>query len=314
MLRFPYRAPRPNDKEETALPTLTANGLKATNIKGHPRVYLVESAYHVAMLELRPGVSIEDVDTANFYRYEDPRNTHETLFEATKYTLADYDNDDLADPGWHVLARKRNTYTVATKKDAIRHLRMELAEVTNWMWDDVPAQEKPATPSKPKPVKGTKVTYCDFSTSSTDYRREVHVTFTPRNPIPGSDFQQGYNVSRADNGRHLGWVCPPEGKHKYWTARTAEGAFRGDDVDDLGYILDEVPENLTQNTPGWSQIEAVTRYDAVCGLVQHLCRQRATALGFGRNYDVRRWKEHDPEYRAYAVGGYQGTYPYKASR
>jgi len=151
-------------------------------------------------------------------------------------------------------------------------------------------------------VKGTAIDYHDFSTPR-DWDRTVNVTYKPRTG------GHGYNVYRADNGRLLGWVIPPDSGRKCWVAYNAEEAFKGDDVNDTGYILDEVSDYLTRNGDGWNRIGGSTRREATNELLEHLSRQRATALGYGRNHEVRRHLADNEPLREWFKNGMQGECP-----
>lgn len=104
-----------------------------------------------------------------------------------------------------------------------------------------------------------------------------------------------WNVRRADNDRLLGWVYPPRaGNDKAWTAHVASGAFRGDDVNDEGDILDHVPAYLYNGSEAETfKCPTITRsgsrYDAVIELLSWLLRKHAPAMGYGRHFEVRRY-------------------------
>lgn len=97
----------------------------------------------------------------------------------------------------------------------------------------------------------------------------------------------GWAVTRKDNGRHLGWLV----KHDdLWEARANSGAFRGEGIDDEGYILDDVPlylfngiTSLKADACGYGK----TREDATSELLWHLHRNHAPALGYGRHHAVK---------------------------
>lgn len=120
----------------------------------------------------------------------------------------------------------------------------------------------------------TITTYTDAAGSG--YREvEVEVRFTKR-------AYGGWLVRRADNGRELGWLVRDG---KLWQARVSASAFRGQDVDDYGDVLDDVPLYLfngKSRLEAWPIVsDAATREDAAHDLLWHLHRHHATALGYG---------------------------------
>lgn len=106
----------------------------------------------------------------------------------------------------------------------------------------------------------------------------------------------GWSVVRADNGRHLGWVCQPAlGDHPKWVrwqARVAEEAFIGDGPDDTGHVMDKVPEWLLGAGGRGAVIgEGRNRDEAVFELLMWLDGKWAPAVGHGRHGEVRRWAD-----------------------
>lgn len=156
------------------------------------------------------------------------------------------------------------------------------------------------------------INYYDWDApgSIDERKRTVDVVFKRR--FPGA-CPQGWTVHRADNGRELGWVIgPKESSAGTWIAYACDGAFRGDDINDGGYILDKVPDNLTKRGDGWNTITGATRQEVTATLIQELCREHATVLGFGRNYRVERYREDRPKIREYYKNGMVGEYPHDA--
>lgn len=118
----------------------------------------------------------------------------------------------------------------------------------------------------------------------------------------------GWLIRRADNGRLLGWaVKSTDGKE--WHGYVADDPFRGDDVNDEGYYLDDVPGYLTKRGDGWHTITGDTRAEVAETIISCLCREKAPALGFGRHYLVTRRYADRPKLRAYFIGGMQGEWP-----
>lgn len=128
----------------------------------------------------------------------------------------------------------------------------------------------------------------------------VEVRFTTRT-FTGTDGAKvkigGYNVVRADNGRNLGWVTKSE--DGTWAARVAQGAFRGEGIDDQGDVLDSVDDyainmeraHVNGALPGQRPVSIdSSRAYAAEGVVRWLLARRAPALGFGRHYAVKRWE------------------------
>jgi hypothetical protein len=73
----------------------------------------------------------------------------------------------------------------------------------------------------------------DFDT--TPHRTVVTLVRFKARVLDGpSKFRQGWYVVRADNGRHLGWICKQDdGEYKgTWSVRVESSAFRGAGVDD----------------------------------------------------------------------------------
>lgn len=109
----------------------------------------------------------------------------------------------------------------------------------------------------------------------------------------------GWNVVRADNGRELGWLA--KGKFDNgkpcWNAYIDIAAFRGAGKDDEGYVLDEVPLRLARYQTE-IKAEAIayeeTREEGACEIFQHLYRNEAPAVGFGRHHSVKRWHDTHP--------------------
>src|SRR5262249_11386347 len=66
----------------------------------------------------------------------------------------------------------------------------------------------------------------------------------------------GWNVVRADNGRQLGWLFKTNDS-KIWEARVNHSVFRGDNIDDEGYLLDEVPTWLTNSRTSMEDFRSV---------------------------------------------------------
>ncbi|MEV8636830.1 hypothetical protein AB0395_34830 [Streptosporangium sp. NPDC051023] len=98
-------------------------------------------------------------------------------------------------------------------------------------------------------------------------------------------------VRRADNNRQLGWATTEDGQFRVYIHA---GAFRGDDVNDEGDALDEVPDDLT-NASAPYQHEPISQ-EARLGwvledLVDHLDRHRAPAVGHPRHPRVARWAD-----------------------
>lgn len=124
--------------------------------------------------------------------------------------------------------------------------------------------------------------------------RTLSISFTPR------EFG-GWDVSRAHDGRLLGWLIydPLKPVKTRWEARTHDGAFRGDGLDGTaneGHPLDEVPSHLTSRRElfrydpvGFGR----SRTDATYQLVYWLCRHAAPAVGFGPHPKVRPWDGAD---------------------
>jgi hypothetical protein len=103
----------------------------------------------------------------------------------------------------------------------------------------------------------------------------------------------GWYVTRADNGRHLGWLCLDR-ETGLWEARMSESAYRGTGTDDQGDILDTVPAYLTHsNSDGTVRPCGCgsTRMEAAEELLSRLLRHHASAVGYGAHYDVKRWAD-----------------------
>jgi hypothetical protein len=101
----------------------------------------------------------------------------------------------------------------------------------------------------------------------------------------------GWNVTRADNGRVLGWVC--HGEHG-WSAHVAASAFKGDGPAGEGDLLDEVPLRLFRGDHQLSSRSIGTetkRDDAAEMIIRQLVDYSAPGAGFGARYDVRRWAD-----------------------
>lgn len=145
-------------------------------------------------------------------------------------------------------------------------------------------------------------------------KRSIEVVFTRRTFDVGP--AQGWYVRRADNGRILGWVISPNeaGHSETWIAYAADGAFRGDDINDEGDTLDKVPTSLTRRGNGYRAIAGDTRLEATGYLIQEMCREHATALGFGRHPQVARHLADRPALREYFKNGMVGEYPHKENR
>lgn len=106
-----------------------------------------------------------------------------------------------------------------------------------------------------------------------------------------------YNILRADNGRHLGWVCPPSEYGtgpKLWDSYVSSMAFLGDDKDDEGYVLDRVPYDLyngysTDSFKTHAVIHSKTRREATEVVLEWLVRHQAPAMGYSRHPRVVRY-------------------------
>lgn len=107
----------------------------------------------------------------------------------------------------------------------------------------------------------------------------------------------GWFVQRADNGRHLGWLCrPTTGEHAgQWEVRVNASAFRGAGVDDQGDMLDRVEAHLYhRDVNGHTMVQPVaverTREWAARSLLWHLVREHAPAVGFDRHWGVTEYR------------------------
>ena len=113
----------------------------------------------------------------------------------------------------------------------------------------------------------------------------------------------GWYVTRADNGRQLGWLCRTTGTASgmpLWAARISESAFRGTGPGDEGDVLDTVPPHLSSsNTDG--TVDAIgygrTRQVAAEELLSELLRRHAPAVGYPAHHQVRRWADRYPPAR-----------------
>lgn len=120
--------------------TTTANGRKATAVRGASRVHLVESATRVELVEVKPGLRIQDVDTDAVPAPGFENWTHATLMSASRQTR----RGDSENPGWYVEAGTNWYGPIATKADAIRHLRHEFTQRAARYWTDAPTVIKVA--------------------------------------------------------------------------------------------------------------------------------------------------------------------------
>lgn len=105
----------------------------------------------------------------------------------------------------------------------------------------------------------------------------------------------GWNIVRADNGRVLGWTVWND-IDKDWIGYLSASAFRGTGTDDLGDVLDHVPNHLFNGLDSLrSLISAVgvTRVDVAEELVYRLVREQAPAVGFGAHFDVHPHHHHN---------------------
>ncbi len=130
-------------------------------------------------------------------------------------------------------------------------------------------------------------TYAHHSDGTT---RVVLVRFTRRDI-------GGWTVVRADNGRRLGWtVRQDHGEHRgRWSVHIDPQAFHGDDVDDVGDLLDTVDARF-YNGDGRRFHSPAVEYDrdraeAAHSIVRWLTRHDAPAVGYGRHRGVDRWAD-----------------------
>lgn len=153
------------------------------------------------------------------------------------------------------------------------------------------------------------ITYYDWR-AVRDNTRTLEVVYTRRE---FDTFTQGWHVRRADNKRLLGWVISPkEARANSWEAYAAPDAFRGDDINDEGYLLDEVPDDLTKRGSDWNTMTAANRLEVTEVLLNQLARERATALGFGRHPRVLQRHADRPKLREWYKAGMPGAYPINA--
>ena len=114
------------------MPT-TANGLKATAVRGASWIYLVESPTLVEAIEVKPGLRIEDIDTRAIPAPGFENWTFATHLAARK--LGRRDCNEGAEPGWYVHTDGGDWYgPIDTKADAVRSVRDDLAKLKNWYW------------------------------------------------------------------------------------------------------------------------------------------------------------------------------------
>lgn len=107
---------------------ITKNGKKATALRNRTRMYLIDSGDTVEIIEVRPGVKIEDVDTLEVVKF--PGWTCHSLVEAWRRTPG----DGAATPGWYVCKGSNIYGPISNKKDTVKELRRVLAETTNRIW------------------------------------------------------------------------------------------------------------------------------------------------------------------------------------
>jgi|GEM_PF-4992579 len=142
--------------------TTTKNGLKATAVRGHSRVFLVEKPGRgrVEFIEIKSGVAIEEVDTDAIERSGE--ETFDAFIHARK--LDRRDCEDRAQAGWYVSSAFTHCGPLPTKAEAIRQMRLILADVKIWCWRDIP-----------KPAKATKAEAAQWLAREARARaREAH--------------------------------------------------------------------------------------------------------------------------------------------
>lgn len=109
----------------------TKSGEKATRLRGHNRAWLLQSrSGYLRIIEVKPGVSIEDIDTRIAERH--PNETWEeriTISKISKADGADY-------TGWIVACGPRDSGPIANKTDALRNARYMLADIAKPYWED----------------------------------------------------------------------------------------------------------------------------------------------------------------------------------
>lgn len=135
------------------------------------------------------------------------------------------------------------------------------------------------------------MTTIEFWNTSTSQFDTIEVRFI-RHTTP----TDRWYVQRFDNGRTLGWLCPPRNRGKLdrqWSTHVPAEAFRGEGTDDLGDVLDRVPADLFGHGKDQFTSPAIaydrTRREAAHELITHLSRHRAPALGHGRHPRVERY-------------------------
>jgi len=123
-------------------------------------------------------------------------------------------------------------------------------------------------------------------------------------PVPAEENMHrragDYYVARADNRRLLGTLKRrrdllgrPVGNR--WDVWTFSGPFRGDHFDDTGDCLDDVPDDLSRLGSDWGPLViADNRDEGAYYLLEHLYKNQAPAMGFGRHSQVLR---HESPYR-----------------
>jgi hypothetical protein len=119
--------------------TTTKNSHKATAIRGHSRLYLVEgrTGRRMEIIEVKPGARVEEIDTRLVAREDSV--SFEVHFSAWKVSA----RDGIATPGWYFERKTNSVGPFPTKREALRQMRLILdaPDYTRKYWNDTPSPQ-----------------------------------------------------------------------------------------------------------------------------------------------------------------------------